>query len=72
VNGSAAKWQKGRIPATLRQPKFVRDENTTLAEATLPRSKRIEDSVESRCFEAGILIGKNLQTIGGGESGHVP
>jgi hypothetical protein len=30
------------------------------------------DSVESRCFEAGILIGKNLQTIGGGESGHVP
>jgi hypothetical protein len=54
-------WQKGRIPAALRQPKFVRDENTTLAGANLQRSTEIEDSVEPRCFEAGILIGKNLQ-----------
>jgi hypothetical protein len=33
-----AEGQKGRIPAALRQPKFVRDENTTLAGASLQRS----------------------------------
>lgn len=33
ANGSATEWQKGRIAAALRQPKFVRDENTALAKA---------------------------------------
>jgi len=36
-----SEWQKGRIAAALRQPKFVRDENTTMAEVSLQPSTRL-------------------------------
>lgn len=64
LSNRAPDSKRAAFAAALRQPKFVRDENTTLARGNFIAFSRNDDSVESRYFEARTSREKSADCLG--------